>query len=37
MQYVEECGEIHPPTNYGVPSYLAVQETQFWILKQNDH
>jgi hypothetical protein len=27
MQYVEECGEIHPPTSYGVPSYNSSGDT----------
>jgi hypothetical protein len=32
MQYVEECGAIHPPMVFQA---ITVQETQFWILKQN--
>jgi hypothetical protein len=27
MQYVEECGEIHPPTSNGVPSYNSLGDT----------
>jgi hypothetical protein len=27
MQYVEECGDIHPPTSYGVSSYDSSGDT----------